>query len=111
LSNVTAHGNGASIVNPPMKIIFNPPQLGVARQAATLRSLAQELAPADCTGELRVLHPYRDEPLRLVLIQSGRWPASIELPRTRLYEEHAEYELRERLAELFHAAAKPVLAH
>jgi hypothetical protein len=93
-----------------MKIVFNPPQLGVARQAATLRRLAQELAPEECTGELRVLHPYREEPLRLVLIQTGHWPASLELPRTWLYEEHAEYEIRERLEELFHSAAKPVLA-
>ncbi len=94
-----------------MKITFNPPQLAVARQAATLQRIADELAPADCSGELRVLHPYRDEPLRLVLIQPGRWPASLELPRTWLYEDHTEYELRERLAELFHAAAKPALAH
>lgn len=92
-----------------MKIIFNPPQLEVAPQATTLSRLAQEIAPPDCAGELRVMHPFRDEPLRLVLISSGRWPQSMELPRTWLYEEHAEYELRERLAELFHAAAKPAL--
>jgi hypothetical protein len=94
-----------------MKIVFNPPQLAAARQTATLRRLAHELAPKDCSGELRVLHSYRDESLRLVLIQTGRWPASIELPRTWLYEENAEYELGERLAELFHMATKPVLAH
>ncbi len=94
-----------------MKIIFNPPQLAVARQASTLRRLAEELAPVDCAGELRVLHPFREEPMRMVLIRSGRWPASVELPRTWLYDEHTEYELHERVAELFHAAAKPVLAH
>ena len=88
-----------------MKIVFNPPQLAVARQAATLHRLAQEIAPADCTGQLRVLGAPRDEPLRLVLIQRGRWPSSIELPRTWLHEEHAENELREQVTELFHAAA------
>ena len=94
-----------------MKVLFDPPQLGAARQARTVKQLAQEMAPPDCFGELRVLHPTGEEFVRLVVIQAGRWPASIELPRTWLYEEQAEYELRERMAELFHAVAKPVLAH
>lgn len=89
-----------------MKIVFHPPQLGVARQAATLRRLAEEIAPAGCTGELRVLRAFHDTPVRLVLIQSGSGPSSIELPRTWLHEEHAEDELRERVAELFQAVVK-----
>ncbi len=93
-----------------MNIVFNPTQLEVSRHAETLRHLVQEMAPAGCTGELRVLHPYHDEPLRMVLIRAGQWPVSITMPLAALYDEKAEYELRERLAELFHAAAKPVLA-
>ena len=88
-----------------MKIVFHPPQLGVARQAPALRRLAQEISPAGCSSELRVLRAFYDAPVRLMLFQSGRPPASIELPRTWLHEEHAENELRERVAELFQTAA------
>jgi hypothetical protein len=83
-----------------MNIRFNPPQLGVARRSETLRRLAEEMVPLDFQGELRVLHRFSDEPIRLVLITSGSRPISIEVPGSWLYADLPEEEMRERLAQL-----------
>jgi hypothetical protein len=93
-----------------MNIRFNPPQLEAAQRSETLRRLAEEMVPEDFQGELRVLQNFPDEPMRLVLITSGSWPASLQLPRSWLYSEVSEHEMRSRLAELLHNYAKPALA-
>jgi hypothetical protein len=94
----------------PMNIRFNPPQLEDAQRSETLRRLAEEMVPQDFQGELRVLQSFPDEPMRLVLIKSGSWPASLQLPRSWLYSEVSEKEMRTRLAELIHSFEKPALA-
>jgi hypothetical protein len=93
-----------------MTIRFNPPQLENARYSETLCRLAEELAPEGFQGELRVLQTFPDEPTRLVLIQTGSWPASIQVPRGWLYSQKPEMEVRERLAELMHTFANPTVA-
>jgi hypothetical protein len=93
-----------------MNIRFNPPQLEAAQHSETLRRLAAEMVPEDFQGELRVLQNFPDEPMRLVLIKSGTWPASLQLPPSWLCSEVSESEMRHRLAELIHNFAKPALA-
>lgn len=88
-----------------MNILFKPPHLCVARRAETLRRLAEELAPQELQGELRVLHPFLDEAMRLVLISAGSSPISIEVPSSWLYADLPEEEMRERLAELMQETA------
>jgi hypothetical protein len=93
-----------------MNIRFNPPQLEAAQQSETLRRLAEEMVPQGFQGELRVLQNFPDEPMRLVLIKSGSWPASLQVPRSWLYSDVSEDEMRGRLGELIHTLVKPALA-
>ncbi|HEV7401426.1 MAG TPA: hypothetical protein VGO11_00805 [Chthoniobacteraceae bacterium] len=83
-----------------MNIRFNPPQLEVARRSESLRRVVEELVPPDFQGELRVLHPFPHEPVRLVLITSGTQPLSLEVPGNWLYADLPEEEMRNQVAQL-----------
>ena len=84
-----------------MTLQFIPSQLEAARQSETLRRVAHEMAPADFQGELRVLQNFPGQPMRLVLVGTGRTPSSTEVPRTWLYDDVSEDDIRAIVSELF----------
>jgi hypothetical protein len=84
-----------------MKIRFEPTQLEAAVQAPLLRQLVDEMRPEGMFGEVALIQPYLQEPMRLELRARASKPVAVPFDRQILYTPERENELRDRVRELF----------
>jgi hypothetical protein len=92
------------IANFPMKVRFDPTQLEAAVQAPLLCRLIEEMQPKGMFGEVALIQPFRQEPMRLELRTRSGKPVAVPFDREILYRPEREKELRERVQQLFAAA-------
>src|SRR5688500_12542982 len=83
-----------------MKVSFQPTQLEAAIQAPLLKRAVDELFPPQAAGEIVVLRPFCDEPMKLVYRIAAQEPITVNFDRQMLYSAGTEEQLFERVREL-----------